>query len=347
MPAEARGHVRKLPSGKWQLRWYDREGRRRSGGAFPTRSEALRHYRDVIESELNGAPPRRRDVTLRELADTFLARHVASDRTIATLRHRLARPLGRFGDVPVVELERMGDELAAFEATLPERFRYAVMSALRQTFRAGVAYGYLSSTPVTWKNPQPAPRGIRIYTDAEIKKLAKDLGPTWGPMIRFAAATGLRPDEWARLERPDVDKRRRVVSVRGTKTARSRREVPLTRAALEAVEAIPARIDTLHLFPNADGGPLNLNGFRRREWGPAVDAAGVAKPARLYDLRSTFASNPLAHGVTVYELARIMDTSVTMIEAHYGALLDTAYDAILERLENGDESVAGVTTSGT
>lgn len=161
----------------------------------------------------------------------------------------------------------MGDELAAFETTLPERFRYAVMSALRQTLRAGVAYGYLTASPVTWKNPQPTPRGIRVYTDAEVKKLARELGKTYGPMIRFAAATGLRPDEWARLERRDVDKRRRVLSVRGTKTARSRREVPLTRAALEAVDALPARIDTPHLFANTDGRPLNLNGFRRREWG--------------------------------------------------------------------------------
>jgi integrase len=154
------------------------------------------------------------DVTLRQLADTSppIARSRRSD---------------------------IGDELAAFETTLPERFRYSVMSALRQTLRAGVAHGYLTTSPVTWKNPQPSPRGIGVYTDAEIKKLAKELGKTYGPMIRFAAATGLRPDEWARLERRDVDKRRRVLSVRGTKTARSRREVPLTRAALEAVDALP------------------------------------------------------------------------------------------------------------
>jgi hypothetical protein len=43
MPAEARGHVRKLPSGKWQLRYYDSKGGRRSGGAFPTKSEAWAH----------------------------------------------------------------------------------------------------------------------------------------------------------------------------------------------------------------------------------------------------------------------------------------------------------------
>jgi len=80
-------------------------------------------------------------------------------------------------------------------------------------------------------------------------------------------------------------------------------------------------------------GPFDYANFGRRDWADAIDTAGITKPARLYDLRSTFATNALARGVTVYELARIMGTSVTMIEAHYGALLDTAHDAILERLE--------------
>ena len=61
--------------------------------------------------------------------------------------------------------------------------------------------------------------------------------------------------------------------------------------------------------------------------------SGIEKPARLYDLRSTFASNALAAGITVYELARVMGTSVGMIEAHYGALLDTAHDSLLDRLD--------------
>ena len=51
------------------------------------------------------------------------------------------------------------------------------------------------------------------------------------------------------------------------------------------------------------------------------------------DVRSTFASNALAAGITTFELARIMGTSVGMIGAHYGALIDTAHDAILARLE--------------
>jgi len=68
-------------------------------------------------------------------------------------------------------------------------------------------------------------------------------------------------------------------------------------------------------------------------WGPAIESAGIATPARIYDLRSTFISNALAKGLTVFETARVAGTSVKMIERHYGALLDTTHDSILLRLE--------------
>ena len=35
----------------------------------------------------------------------------------------------------------------------------------------------------------------------------------------------------------------------------------------------------------------------------------------------------------MFELARIMGTSVKLIEQHYGTLIDTAHDAILSRLD--------------
>jgi integrase len=336
MPAEARGHVRKLPSGKWQLRYYAKGGHR-SGGAFTSKTEALNHYRDVIEPELLRRPAARRDLTLSELVDVFLERHgkVAKPATIQTLRWRLRRPVHDYGTTKLADLEHMTDELAGFASRLPERFHYSVMSALRQACEAGVRYGYMTRNPakLAGSNPMPAPRAVRVYTPKELTKITNELDHRGAAAITLAAATGLRPAEWANLERRDLDRTRRVLTVRGTKTHRSRREVPLTSAALTALDSVPARLDSPYVLAGSRGGPFDLANFRRREWGPAIESAGIATPARIYDLRSTFASNALAAGITVYELARIMGTSVSMIEAHYGALLDTAHESMLERLE--------------
>jgi integrase len=143
------------------------------------------------------------------------------------------------------------------------------------------------------------------------------------------------------LERSDIDRRNGVLRVRRTlssgevvelaKTSRSRRQVPLTSRASAAVDRVPARLDTRLLFPATRGGLLNIDNFRRRVWAPAIDASGVAKPARIYDLRATYASESIAAGVGSDELARIMGTSVAMIEEHYGVLLGGAVAAIAAR----------------
>ena len=192
---------------------------------------------------------------------------------------------------------------------------------------------------------------MRAFTVAELDAITEELSAIYRPLPAFAAATGLRPEEWAALERRDIDRKAGHVSVartvsedeRGgrilvglTKTSTSRRQVPLSRRALDALDALPPRLDTPLLFPAPAGGLLNLDHFRRREWVPAIEASGVERPARIYDLRSTFASRAIAAGVPVFELAKIMGTSVRMIERHYGTLLDGAGAGIASRLDAYD-----------
>jgi integrase len=253
--------------------------------------------------------------------------------------------LRAYGDVPLRELELMAGELADWQARLPARSRYGIAQALRQALEAAVRWDYMRRNPakLAGPNPQPPPRPVRAFTIPELDALAAELSSTYRSLPLFAAATGLRPEEWAALERRDVDRDGGLVSVRRSvsdgaiaelgKTSGSRRQVPLTRRALAALDAIPPRLNTPLVFPAPAGGLLNLDNFRRREWAPAVDASGVARPARIYDLRSTFASNALAAGVAVFELARIMGTSVRMVERHYGALLDGAGASIAGRLD--------------
>jgi integrase len=278
--------------------------------------------------------------------ELYLERHAASvrPRTINELRKRLRYAVTAFGDVPLRDLERMSGELASWRARLPERSRYGVTQALKQTLEAAVRWGYMSKNPakLAGRNRQPPPREVRTYTREEIDAIAAELSSAYAPLPVFASACGLRPEEWGALERRDIDRRDGVITVRRTissgevvelgKTQRSLRQVPLTSRAIEALDSIPPRLDSPYVFAARRGGPFDLANFRRREWSPAIEAAGIPKPARIYDLRSTFASNSLAAGVSIFELARVMGTSVAMIERHYGALLEGAGADIARRL---------------
>lgn len=350
MPATQRGQVDRIGRGRWRLRWYDRDGDRRTKSPFPSKTAAVAYFRDVVEPTLRGEAAPLPELTLAEFVPMYLDRHAATvrRRTVDTLRERLRHAVRAFGNVPLRHLERMSSDLAAWRTTMPERVQYARMGALRQALEAAVRWGYMDRNPakLAGRNRQPSPRGIRVFTRAELDALAAELLPAYRPLPAFASSTGLRPEEWQALERRDIDRIARVVSVRRTvsggevvelaKTSGSRRQVPLTERATAALAALPPRLDTSLVFSAPQGGPINLDNFRRRVWAPAVEAAGVATPARLYDLRSTFASDALAAGVSVFELARLMGTSVRMIERHYGALLDGAGAEIAARLDRYD-----------
>jgi integrase len=295
---------------------------------------------------VRGEAPRTPELTLEQLVDLYLPRHAAGvrPRTIMTLRQRLPYATRAFGSVPLTELERMSGEIASWHSKLPERSRYGIVQALRETLEAAVRWGYIARNPVklAGRNRQPSPRSVRVYSRDELDAIALELPPRYAPLPAFVAATGLRPEEWQALERRDVDRQAGVITVSRTlsagaitelgKTNRSRRQVPLSPRAQAALDALPPRLDTPLIFPAPSGGLLNTNNFRNRFWAPAIEGAGIRKPARIYDLRCTFASNALAAGVSVFELARIMGTSVSMIERSYGVLLDGAGAGIASRL---------------
>jgi len=206
LPATQRGQAYRLGPNRWGLRYYDGDGARRRKSPFDSKSAALRHYHDVIEPQLLGQLVPVPELTLGEFVPTYLERHAASvrPRTVADLRKRLAYAKKAFGEVPLRDLERMSGEIAAWQATkLPPRSRYGIVQALRQTLEAACRWGYMTRNPakLAGRNPQPPPRPVRAFTYAELDAIAAELVPAYRPLPAFAAATGLRPEEWQVIER--------------------------------------------------------------------------------------------------------------------------------------------------
>jgi integrase len=169
------------------------------------------------------------------------------------------------------------------------------------------------------ENPQRRRTEKRPFESwAELEALAERLGPRFGPMVIFAAATGLRPGEWIALEDRDVDREAHVVYVRRS-FSKGRLKCTKTESSVRAVP-LQARAATGLLFPALNGGYLDLHNFRNRNWKPAQLAAGIDPFRRIYDLRHTFATFALRAGISTFELSRYMGASLTMIDRHYGHL---------------------------
>ena len=98
--------------------------------------------------------------------------------------------------------------------------RYRLTSALRQTLGAAVRWRYIARNPAVeaGRNPQPRAEELHPFTGEQIDALAAEIGPVYGPLVVFAAETGLRTNEWVALERRDVDRagprRRRAAPLR-------------------------------------------------------------------------------------------------------------------------------------
>jgi integrase len=344
MPRLTVGSVFKAADG-YGIRWPE-DSRRPQRTGFKTKTEARRWFAGNVAPRLDrGAPSP--DITFEAFAELFLERHGAtvSARTRQTLEERLAPARATFGDWTLAELEGAAQDVAAWRANLSDTSRYRLTLALRQTLAAAVRWRYMARNPAVdaGANPEPRAEELLPFARDEIDAVALELDVAGAALVVFAAETGLRTNEWTATERRDLDRsgnpavqvERRYadgVLTPYPKTAGSRRRVPLTSRALEALEPLPPRLDTPLLFPAAGGGHIGLDNWRTRVWYPALEAAGVRRRGP-YHLRHTFATEALAAGVSIFELARLMGASVRVIDKTYGHLARDSEATIRARLE--------------
>ena len=331
------GQVLELNAGRvdgrtlWAYRYRagGRTAKRIQRGGFASEQDARAALERALET-LRRRQGSGRMLTLAELVEQYLAQHEASSVTLEKLRWLLTHAVAAFGERRLDELEP--HEIAAWRMTIRPGYRFEATQALRQVLQRAVVWGLLDINPAKLgvENPQRRSTEKRPFESwDDVEAVAARLRGGLGPMVIFAAATGLRPGEWVALERRDIDRDARVAYVRRsfgkgrlkcTKTEASVRAVPLQAIALAALDQLPTAGPSDLLFPAVNSRYLDLHNFRNRDWKPAQRAAGIEPFRRIYDLRHTFATFALRAGISTFDLSRYMGASLTMIDRHHGHL---------------------------
>jgi integrase len=361
MPAKQRGSVIKR-STRWGVRYYDEKGVRRSPSGFPTKTAAadwLETKLDEIDALRSGdlMPTAERPDTVDALLDLFLDKHgrTVDPATKRKLGAQLKHARDDFGDRAADTLRKV--ELEDWREQLPAGSRPDVFRAFRQALTWGLERGYLTrDASAGIRNPKRSRHDRRdvhpFETWSEVRAVAAELDERYHAIPVVLVGTGLRPEELLGLHRADVDRKAGLLRVErrytggmlkpGGKTPGSVRTVPLRRVVLDALDAMPTRIDTPILFPAPRGGYIDLERFRHREWTPALRAAGI-EHRRVNDCRHTFATWAIESGaVELWYLAKIMGTSVVQLEDTYARWLNRTDEQLRAALDAYDARALAV-----
>src|SRR5215211_8715125 len=193
------------PLWAYRYRVAGRDSARRQVGGFTTKAEAQRALQNRLARLMPGG--RAETLTLAEWVEEYLGGHQGERVTIAKLRWLLGKATATLGEVRLAELAPK--DVYAWRLTIPEGHRFEATQALRQVLNRAVVWGLIDYNPAKRGVPNPVRRAKEkrpFETWREVEAVAAQLGPVYGPMVSFAAATGPRPSDVFGLEQRDVDR---------------------------------------------------------------------------------------------------------------------------------------------
>lgn len=317
------GSVRRLPSGRWQVRYEGPAGRTPAPVTFRTKSEATARLAE-IETDLRRGTfvdPAAGSVRLGEYADAWLGRRTdLADSTADLYRYLLrrhVRPL--LGDRPLRSI--VTADLAALRATAEATGgssegakAYRLAATL---LRSAVVDGLLLRAPAPVKGAarEPEARSVMVSV-AELDALMAALPDRLAVVPTLAAWCHLRRGEIMGLRRRHVDLLRSVVSVevsrrwapgateKDPKTPAGRRAVAMPPHLCPVVDDHLRRFVAVgrdaYLVTGDKGGPLGPSAWQKA-WRDARES--ILRPdLHLHDLKGVGLTWAAASGATVAEL---------------------------------------------
>lgn len=262
--------------------------------------------------------------------------HDAEVRFAATIH---GHPLGRVELAQVTQalIEDWRDELLKPDARGRCRSKATanrMLIALRAALNCAFMHRHVGQDRVIeWKLVRPFARAGRrreLFLDlAQRRALLAAASGALRDLIEGVMHTGARAGELRTALVEQFDPRTQCLVLRG-KTGE--RRVILHPAALPLFERLTRGRDrTAYLFTRDDG-----RHWAHSDWDELVRAAagraGLPPGVCLYTLRHSFITEAILGGMTPLEVARIVGTSLAMIDRHYGQFAQTAAREKLARI---------------
>jgi integrase len=348
---EAMAEPKRLPNGRWQVRYRDPDGRPRSK-VCDTKAQARAWVQDTGHAgrARKWVAPELGRITLSDWAGKYMSTVVHLRPTTVWLYQReLAHILKALGDCQLGRLEPLriqawlADLLADGMAPSSVHRKYRL---LRRLLQVAVDKGVLVRNPCAGVEPPRVELNeMRFLTPGEVAALAEAIDAWFRPLVYTAAETGMRWSELIGLRRSGIDLLRRSISVTeqlvyiGGSTADGRaggwvRQTPKTRAGTRSISVSPFLAEQLNeqlvsrsqpgrdglVFVNMRSGPIGGSIFNKRHWQPARNSVGL-DDLRFHDLRHTAVALAVAQGAHPKAIQRRLGHStINMTLDRYGHL---------------------------
>ncbi len=180
------------------------------------------------------------------------------------------------------------------------------LTLLKKMINLAIDWGYLDNNPATKVKMFAEHDNLKekVLSDEEEQKLLYASPDHLRPIIIMALNTGMRRGEILNLKWQDVDFERRIISVKKTKSGRTR-SIPINDSLLNILEDLDQNGDKV--FPYTYIQTAFQNSRRR---------AGL-HDVRFHDLRHTFASRLVANGVDIVTVQQLLGhQSITTTERY-------------------------------
>jgi integrase len=349
---------------RWRAVWPEGGGEKKQ--SFKTKDAAQAHLAWIEHNQRSGTyvSADRSRVFIRDLLPEWVdAQAHLKPSTLAATKSDVRATIGPYwGGKILADVKRADVQAWVSGMGKAARTVDTIYGRFRSFLNWCVEEGRIVSSPAKGVNlPQGQKREHIYLTVAEVERLAGAIAPHYKDLVWFLATTGLRFGEAAELRAKDIDMRRQRIRVArsitdvggrmliGPPKGGKERDVPMT--AFIAGHLQPrlegkSRDDLL--FPTPRGKAMRSNNFKRRDYDPAVEAAGLPLGLWVHDLRHTAASLAIHSGASVKSVQRMLGHASAKITLDvYAGLFDQELSDVAARMDALIQTHANLTLPRT